>query len=188
MEAEPTPTDRVADLTAMLAQLLDVMAEDSASFHPNPCDGSYAADCGICREVQNARALIEHDLAHPPLTSAETPTKHPSLLQAAHAAYELLVSSRRESGKGPTDAEAQLKLAITDATMAPPNDKPRIRGYLGEQSFEITEGQHHLTALVEAQIYVGVYRAERALSMSIPDSRVMARLALQDFRETQTND
>lgn len=39
--------------------------------------------------------------------------------------------------------------------------KTRIRGYLGEQSFEITEGFEHLEGIAEALVFGAVYRTER---------------------------
>jgi hypothetical protein len=64
--------------------------------------------------------------------------------------------------------------------------KPRIRGYLGERSFEITEGFEHLEMIAEAMVFSSVYRTERKLGASgttIPAARDAAFNATRAFQE-----
>ena len=64
--------------------------------------------------------------------------------------------------------------------------EPRIRGWFGEQSFELAEGHtRHLTAFVEAQLFASVYHTHLEKSQSPPHAREMAQNAVKSFREIQ---
>jgi hypothetical protein len=62
----------------------------------------------------------------------------------------------------------------------------RIRGFFGEQSFEITEGHALLQMFGEAQVYSATYREERAKEHTPETARSLAFLAVKSFRETQS--
>lgn len=60
----------------------------------------------------------------------------------------------------------------------------RIRGWIGEQSFELAQGHtKHIAAFVEAQVFSAVYRIHKDQLNSSPDAREAARLAVLEFRK-----
>lgn len=62
----------------------------------------------------------------------------------------------------------------------------RIRGWIGEQSFELASGhEKHLTAFVEAQIFSSAYRTHIQTQASPPHAREMAKFAVETWREIQ---
>jgi hypothetical protein len=64
----------------------------------------------------------------------------------------------------------------------------KIRGFLGEQSFEITEGKELLERLAEAKVFGDVYQAETQRGDSgtfAMEARERARLAVKVFRGTR---
>jgi hypothetical protein len=62
---------------------------------------------------------------------------------------------------------------------------PKIRGYIGEQSFELTEGyQQIIDRLAEAQVFSSTYRTEIERGTNSMTARVEARTAVESFRET----
>ncbi len=53
----------VEEVTATLAQLLNALEENSPSHETGTCDGSYTADCEICRAVPRLPAFTGGYLA-----------------------------------------------------------------------------------------------------------------------------
>jgi hypothetical protein len=61
----------------------------------------------------------------------------------------------------------------------------KIRGYLGEQSFEIADGDAIVDRYCEAMVFSSAYRVALKLKRSTPDARLTAREAVLAFRETK---
>jgi hypothetical protein len=62
----------------------------------------------------------------------------------------------------------------------------KVRGWIGEQSFELAEGHGQIVErLAEAQVFVGALRAAVDKGYSLPDARTFAQKSLEVFRETQ---
>jgi hypothetical protein len=60
----------------------------------------------------------------------------------------------------------------------------RIRGWVGEQSFELAEGhEKHIKSFIDAQVFSAAYRLHIERNNSAPDARLSAKLAVQSFRE-----
>lgn len=63
----------------------------------------------------------------------------------------------------------------------------RIRGWIGEQSFELAEGhEKYIRDLVETQLFCGTYRAHIQNGDSSTHARVCAKEAVKAFREMQS--
>jgi hypothetical protein len=59
----------------------------------------------------------------------------------------------------------------------------KVRGFLGEQSFEITEGWTlMMEAVAEAMVYNSIYRSEREKGEPARIARMNARDAVRSFR------
>ncbi len=63
-------------------------------------------------------------------------------------------------------------------------ERKRIRGWIGEQSFEITEGFEHLDRVAEAMVFSAAYRTHMKHNFSAPAARDGASNAVKSFRET----
>lgn len=68
-----------------------------------------------------------------------------------------------------------------------PRKKPvRVRGFLGEQSFEITEGWTlMMDAVAVAMVFNSTYRTERENNTSAPEARDRAAIAVKKFQKAQ---
>lgn len=63
--------------------------------------------------------------------------------------------------------------------------REKIRGFIGEQSFEITDGSKHLERLCEAYVFGAAYRAEREAKSFAIEARDAAMSAVEAFRRTR---
>lgn len=62
----------------------------------------------------------------------------------------------------------------------------KIRGFLGEESFEILDGDVILERLCEAHVFSAALRTAIQFNRSAPDSRAFACEAVQSFRRTKS--
>lgn len=61
----------------------------------------------------------------------------------------------------------------------------RIRGFLGEQSFEITDGREIVERYCEATVYGAVYRSALEHNYNEKEARAQADAAIVSFRKTR---
>ena len=87
-----------------------------AAFTPGPwqvnCSHIYTPDGAIIAQVHNPGSKASD---YPLVANRDLMAAAPDLYEAAEAALSLLISARGSSGKGPTHAEAALKLALAKA-------------------------------------------------------------------------
>ena len=60
-----------------------------------------------------------------------------------------------------------------------------IRGFLGEESFEIRDGDKIIERLCEAHVFSATMRTAMKFNRSTPDARVVAQEAVRAFRATR---
>ena len=64
----------------------------------------------------------------------------------------------------------------------------RLRGWIGEQSFEIQEGVKHLRIFAEAQVFSAAYRTEREAGAVAMEARERASIAVKTFQRQRAED
>ena len=65
------------------------------------------------------------------------------------------------------------------------SQQKRIRGWIGEQSFEIAEGFEYLDRISEAMVYSSVYRTEREGGATADYAARTAQLAVESFKKSK---